>query len=196
MASALSRPVPPFPVARFSVEQYHRMIASGAFHEDDRLELIEGWVVQQMTKGPAHEYAVGQSEDLLRARVPSGWHVRHQAPITLASSEPEPDLAIVRGARGSYRQHHPAPSEIALVVEVSDTSLDTDRVKARTCGAAGIAEYWIVNLVDRCIERYALPDATSESGYASRQVVRAGEAIALRVADQELGSLAVADLLP
>ena len=102
MVSALSNPVPPFPIARFSVEQYHRMIESGAFTEDDRLELIEGWVVQQMAKGPGHEYAVGQGEELLRARIPAGWHVRNQAPITLTSSEPEPDLAIVRGDRGVY----------------------------------------------------------------------------------------------
>jgi Uma2 family endonuclease len=148
MVSVLSHAVPPFPIARFSVEQYHRMIESGAFTEDDHLELIEGWVVQQMAKGPGHEYAVGQGEDLLRARIPAGWHVRNQAPLTLTSSEPEPDLTIVRGDRGVYRQRHPVPSEIALVIEVSDTSLDTDRVKSKTYGSAGIAEYWIINLVD------------------------------------------------
>lgn len=137
MVSALSNAVPPFPIARFSVEQYHRMIESGAFTENDRLELIEGWVVQQMAKGPGHEYAVGQGEDLLRARMPAGWHVRNQAPITLANSEPELDLAIVRGDRGAYRRRHPIPSEVALVVEVSDTTLDTDRVKGKTYGSAG-----------------------------------------------------------
>ena len=105
MVSAPSIAVPPLPIARFSVDQYHRMIESGAFTEDDRLELIEGWVVQQMAKGPGHEYAVGQGEDLLRARVPAGWHVRNQAPITLARSEPEPDLTIVRGDREIGRAH-------------------------------------------------------------------------------------------
>src|SRR5215831_914264 len=118
MVSALVHAAPPLPLARFSVDQYHRMIESGAFTEDDRLELIEGWVVQQMAKGPAHEYSVGQGEDLLRACTPAGWHVRNRAPITLTSSEPEPDLTVVRGDRGVYRQRHPVPSEIALVVEV------------------------------------------------------------------------------
>ena len=146
MVSVPSTAVPPLPIARFSVEQYHRMIESGAFTEDDRLELIEGWVVQQMAKGPGHEYAVGQGEELLRARVPAGWHVRNQAPITLTSSEPEPDLTIVRGDRGAYRRRHPVASEVALVVEVSDTSLDTDRIKGKTYGSAGIAQYWIVDL--------------------------------------------------
>jgi Uma2 family endonuclease len=196
MVSALSNAVPPFPIARFSVEQYHRMIESGAFTEDDRLELIEGWVVQQMAKGPGHEYAVGQGEELLRARIPAGWHVRNQAPITLASSEPEPDLTIVRGDRAAYRQRHPVASEVALVVEVSDTSLTTDRVKGKTYGAAGIAEFWIINLVDRRIEVYTRPDVASELGYASRKMFRDGETIALHLAGQDLGMLAVSALLP
>ena len=199
MVSALSNAVPPFPIARFSVDQYHRMIESGAFTEDNRLELIEGWVVQQMAKGPGHEYAVGQGEDLLRARIPAGWHVHNQAPITQTNSEPEPDLAIVRGDRGVYRRRHPVPSEIALVVEVSETTLDTDRVdriRGRTYGSAGIAEYWIINLVDRCVEVYARPAAASELGYASRKIFRAGETIAVHVAGRDLGTLAVSDLLP
>ena len=196
MVSAPSHAVPPLPIARFSVEQYHRMIESGAFTEDDRLELIDGWVVQQMAKGPGHEYAVGQGEDLLRACVPAGWHVRNQAPITLKSSEPEPDLALVRGDRSAYRQRHPAASEVALVIEVSDTSLDTDRIKGKTYGSAGIAEYWIINLVDRCIEMYARPDPASETGYARRKTFRANEMIAIHIAGQDLGTLAVSALLP
>lgn len=196
MVSALSNPVPPFPIARFSVEQYHRMIESGAFTEDDRLELIEGWVVQQMAKGPGHEYAVGQGEELLRARIPAGWHVRNQAPITLTKSEPEPDLTIVRGDRGAYRQRHPVASEVALVVEVSDTSLTTDRVKGKAYGSAGIAEYWIINLVDRRVEVYASPEAASELGYASRTFFGLSETIALHIAGQHLGTLPVTALLP
>jgi Uma2 family endonuclease len=100
--------------------------------------------------------------------MPAGWHVRNQAPDTLTNSEPEPDLALVRGDRGAHRRRHPIPSEIALVVEVSETTLDTDRFKGRTYGSAGISEYWIINLVDRCVEVYARPDAASELGYASR----------------------------
>ena len=67
------------------------MIESRAFTEDDRLELIDGWVMQPMAEGPGHEYAVGQGQELLRWRVPAGWHVRNQAPTTIARSEPEPD---------------------------------------------------------------------------------------------------------
>jgi Uma2 family endonuclease len=172
------------------------MIESGAFTEDDRLELIEGWVVQQTAKGPGHEYAVGQGEELLRALLPAGWHVRNQAPITLTSSEPEPDLTIVRGDRGAYRRRHPIASDVALIVEVSDTSLDTDRIKGKTYGSAGIALYWIINLVDRCVEVHAQPEPTSATGYAHRKVIRSTETIALHIAGQDLGTLAVAALLP
>jgi len=70
------------------------MIASGAFTEDDGLELIEEWAVRKMAKGRGHELATGSLEDFLRGRLPEGWHVRNQAPITLAPSEPEPDLSI------------------------------------------------------------------------------------------------------
>ena len=188
--------VPPLPAARLSVDQYHRMIESGAFTEDDRLELIEGWVVQQTAKGPGHEYAVGQGEELLRALLPAGWHVRNQAPITLTSSEPEPDLTIVRGERGAYRRRHPIASDVALIVEVSDTSLDTDRIKGKTYGSAGIALYWIINLVDRCVEVHAQPEPTSATGYAHREVIRSTETIALHIAGQDLGTLVVAALLP
>lgn len=196
MGGLPSTAVPPLPLARFSVEQYHRMVESGAFTEDNRLELIEGWVVQQTAKGPGHEYAVGQGEELLRALVPVGWHVRNQAPITLRTSEPEPDLTIVRGDRAVYRRRHPAPSEVALVVEVSDTSLDTDRIKGKTYGTAGITEYWIINLVDRCVEVLTQPDPASETGYARRKIFRANETITFHIADQDLGTLAVAALLP
>src|SRR5262245_33496533 len=123
MAVALPPGSPPLPVARFTVEQYHRMIASGAFTEHDQLELIDGWVVQKMAKGPAHEYSLGQAEALLRERLPPGCHLRNQAPITLARSEPEPDLAVVRGDRGDYRSVHPRASDVLLVIEISDTTL-------------------------------------------------------------------------
>jgi len=199
MASALSeKPVPappPFPIARFSVEQYHRMIESGAFTEDDRLELLEGWVVRKMAKGPAHEYTTGQTDALLRERLPAGWHVRNQAPITLHESEPEPDLSVVRGSRSDYRHQHPRAGDIALVVEVSDTTLTTDRLKSRTYAAEGIPEYWIVNLAERCVEVHRRP-TTSGEGYGDRKVFGQGAEIPFVVDGHDCGRVAIADLLP
>jgi Uma2 family endonuclease len=188
--------VPPLPLARFSVEQYHRMIESGALTEDDRLELIEGWLVRKMAKGPAHEYTTGWLDDFLRQHVHPGWHVRNQAPVTLAASEPEPDLAVVHGGRDAYRDHHPGVGDVALIVEISDTSLDTDRVKARTYGAAGIPEYWIVNLVSRCLEAYTDPSDVGDGGYTTCRVLREGEAVSVVIAGVQCATLPVASLLP
>lgn len=196
MAGAIAAGPPPFPIARFSVEQYHRMIAAGAFTEHDRVELIEGWVVEQMANGPSHELAVGNAEDHLRAHVPPGWHVRNQAPITLARSEPEPDLAVVRGDRQAYRLRHPGAVEVNLVVEVSDTTLATDRLKGATYGHAGIATYWIVNLVDRCVEVYTSPSTAHPQGYAVRELLGPTKGVPLVVGGQTLTTLAVSALLP
>jgi Uma2 family endonuclease len=195
MPGALPFP-PPLPLARFSVEQYHLMIESGAFTEDDGLELIEGWVVRKMAKGPAHEYSTGRIDDFLRQHVPVVWHVRNQAPLTLARSEPEPDLAVVRGGREAYRDRHPGGHDVALVIEVSDTSLSTDRLKARSYGEAGIPIYWIVNLSERCVEVYTNPASGDQEGYRDCRVLHERDDIRLVIEGEEHGSLAVALLLP
>lgn len=190
--------VPPFPIARFSVEQYHRMIESGAFTEHDRLELIDGWVIRKMAKGAAHEFSLGQIEEFIRSHLPSGWHVRNQAPITLARSEPEPDLTVARGRRWDYRDHHPEATEVALVVEVLDTTLATDRLKGRTYAGAGIAEYWIVNLVSRCIEVHRDPISTNdgEAHYREHEMLRDDDEIHLMIDGQRCASTQVRPLLP
>jgi Uma2 family endonuclease len=186
----------PFPIARFSVEQYHRMIESGALGEDDRVELIDGWVVTQMAKGPEHAYSTGQCQELLQRLLPDGWHLRNQEPITLADSEPEPDLGVVRGARQDYRDRHPGPSDVALVIEVSESSLATDRGKARIYARAGIREYWIVNLVDRSLEVHSEPQPGPDASYARCQVLHAGDRAPFAVAGRELGTIDVTLLLP
>jgi Uma2 family endonuclease len=132
---------------------------------------------------------------LLSARVPPTLHVRNQEPITLETSEPEPDIAIVRGAETSYRDRHAHAGEVALAVEVADTSLETDRLKGRVYGRAGIPQYWIINLVDRCIEIYTLPSATVEHGYASREAILEGD-IDVALDGASLASISVADVLP
>jgi Uma2 family endonuclease len=187
---------PPFPIARFSVEQYHRMIESGAFTEHDRIELIDGWVVEKMAKGPAHEYVTGELEELVRGNIPPGWHVRNQAPITLENSEPEPDLAVVRGLRSDYRERHPGPFDVALVVEVSDATLMTDRLKGATYAAAEIPVYWLINLRERCVEVYSQPTAGEMSFYADCQTLRPGDELSLVIDGVDCGAIAVSNLLP
>src|SRR5262249_34402061 len=112
---------------RFSVSEYHHMIASGVFDEDEPLELLEGYVVVKMPRNPPHD---GTSQGLQKRvfrLLPSGWDLRVQSAITLSDSEPEPDLVVVRGDETHYKHRHPGPADIGLIVEVADSSLDRDR---------------------------------------------------------------------
>src|SRR5579872_6769024 len=122
---------PPFPVRRFTVAEYHHMIRTGLLTEDDPVELLEGWLVPKMGCNVPHDLAIERVMETIRALAP-GWRIRGQSAITLADSEPEPDVAVVRGPIPVQATHHPSPSDIALVVEVADSSLlDKARIYAR-----------------------------------------------------------------
>src|SRR5438105_2876312 len=89
--------IPRLPVRRFTVAEYHQMIAAGILGEDDKVELLEGLIVPKMARKPPHDAVLGIADDVIRARLPSAWKVRIQSAITTADSEPEPDIAVVRG---------------------------------------------------------------------------------------------------
>src|SRR5262245_28451011 len=138
---------------RFTVDEYHRLIRGGILTEDDNLELIEGYLVHKMSRSPPHNGTLRKVEKRLSRLLPAGWEVCIQSGITLADSEPEPDLAVVREDPAEYITRHPGPADIGLVIEVADSSLPSDRSdKARIYARAGIAVYWIVNVSDRQIE--------------------------------------------
>lgn len=167
----LQRP-PPLPVRRFTVDEYARLGESCILTEDDAVELLEGWIVPKMVRNPRHDNAVELCDEALRAVVPAAWRVRVQSAIQTSDSQPEPDLAVVRGSARARTGRHPRPDDLALVVEVADTSLDRDRgEKARIYARALIAVYWIVNLVDRQIEVYGDPSGpTAEPCYRRREI--------------------------
>src|SRR4051794_28545335 len=97
---------------RFSVNEYHRLTEIGILTEDDNLELLEGYLVLKMSRNPPHDCSIQLTSDSVRAANPRGWCVRVQSAVTLAESEPEPDITIARGDARSYAAHHPSPSEI------------------------------------------------------------------------------------
>ncbi len=186
---------PPVPVRRFSVDEYHRLIRDGYFDAGERIELLEGWIVPKMTRNPPHDVAIDLAQEALRGLVPGGWRVRGQSAVTTIDSEPEPDLAIVRGRARDYRDRHPGPEDMALVVEVADSSLGRDRgLKLRIYARAGVPVYWIVNLVDQSIEVYTDPDGSGV--YLRRQDYRAGERLPLVLDGREVGPVDPAALLP
>src|SRR5262245_15398572 len=129
---------PELRLRRFTVEEYHRMIAAGVFRSGDPFELLEGRIVVKMTRNPPHELAVSLTEEQLTAHIPAGWFCRIQSAVTTADSEPEPDLVMVRGKRRDYSGGHPRAADTALVVEVAESTLAEDRtLKARIYARAG-----------------------------------------------------------
>jgi Uma2 family endonuclease len=182
---------------RWTLQEYHALAEMGLLTEDDNLELIEGYLVHKMTRKPPHDDVLADLLDWLVKHCPSGWRVRPQCAITLSDSEPEPDFAVVVDGPRRYRQRHPQPEDIGLVIEVSDSSLEIDRTdKARIYARAGLPVYWIVNLVDGQIEVYTTPSGTTQSpAYATRQNFRPGDEVPLILGGTEIARLPVASLL-
>jgi len=133
-----------------------------------------------------------------KAIAPDGWYVDSQEPITLNDSEPEPDIAIVRGDTRDYLDRHPGARDLSLVVEVADSTRERDRtLKQRLYGRAGIPVYWIVNLVERQLEVYSQPvELPSGPLYQQRQDYSLSDAVEVAIGDRTAGSLRVRDLFP
>lgn len=157
-----------------TVEQYHRLGEAGIIPQ--HTELLRGVIVEKMVKSPEHSWLVQRLADWLRASVPAGWHVRQEQPLTLADSEPAPDLAVVAGEAADYRGEH--PSTAALVIEVAIRSESLDREKAQACAAAGVDEFWLVLPHKRAIEALANP---TPAGYAARRLVGEGQELTATV---------------
>jgi Uma2 family endonuclease len=186
--------VPPEPVLPLTIDQYHAMIHAGILESGSPIELLEGWLVTKMTKSPRHRAATRKTRIALERVTPKQWSVDVQEAITTGSSEPEPDVSIVRGDTADLLDRHPGPDEIGLLVEVADTSLDRDRGwKKRIYASAGIPVYWIVNLVDGCVEVYTQPE---RSDYAQRHAFQPGDSIPVILDGKEIGQVAADDLLP
>lgn len=190
--------LPPVPVWRLSVEQYHRMIRFGILTDDDPVELLEGWLITKMPKNPPHRLCTQLTREAIARLLPPNWYVDAQEPITTADSEPEPDVVVVRGERRAYHDHHPREYDVTLVVEVADTTLPRDRtLKKRLYARAGIPTYWIINLVDNQLEVYTEPTGAAEQAdYRQRQDYGAADRVPLVLNGVERGRIAVRDLLP
>lgn len=185
-----------FQPVRLSVARYHELTRAGAFTEHDAVELLDGVVVEKMSKNPAHRLATRKCDLLLSRLCPAGWHVQNQEPITLQNSEPEPDLAIVRGRLEDYADRHPLGHETTLVVEVAETTLVTDRYKAELYAQAKIPVYWLINLVDGCVEvMTGLQSVNDKVAYAERKSFKPGEFLPLVVDGHEIQTIAVSELL-
>jgi len=176
----------------FTVDGYHRLAECGILGEHDRVELIDGQVVEMSPIGPRHAVCVDRLTRLLSRSAARSAVVRVQNPLTLESrAEPQPDVALLRLPIERYAEAHPRPDDVLLVIEVADTSADYDRdVKIPLYARAGIPEAWLVSLPSEGIEVYRKP---SPHGYA--EVRTAGRGDTLTPLFLEAITLAVDDIL-
>jgi Uma2 family endonuclease len=182
---------------RFSVKQYHRLIEEGILTADDRVELLRGWVISKMPLNPPHNIAITRINRRLLPLLPEPWLLQVQGAITLRGSEPEPDFAIVRGPEESYYRRKPAARDLALVIEVADSSLLADRRdKGRLYAQARIPEYWIINLNSSQVEVYLQPRAGRSPGYQQQRQYALDESVPLTLDGQVIAHVPVRELLP
>lgn len=160
----------PYPLRRFTVEEYERIAKAGILTEDDSVELLEGIIVEKMTKNPRHDATIDVLVQLLIRLLPDGWFCRSQNVLITGDSAPEPDVMLVRGSPQSYGTKHPRAENVPWVAEVAETSLAIDRRKRRIYARAGVRHYWIFDLTSDQIEIYTEPDV-ERGEYAHKQLV-------------------------
>ena len=155
MIAMLEQPAIRRQVQPLTVETYHRLSELGLLSE--KVELLRGVIVQELSKSPIHCAVLQRLLRLLRAACEPEYEVRQEQPLTLADSEPEPDIAIVPVSKEDYASHH--PNTALLVVEIAVTSVETDREKGMIFAEAGIPEFWLVLPEKRQVEVYSEPSA-------------------------------------
>jgi Uma2 family endonuclease len=175
---------------RFTRAQYEQMVEVGVFTPEDRLELIDGELIDMAPQKSRHATAVTLLAETLRSVFAGEFTVRIQLPLALDErSEPEPDIAVVPGGPRDYRDAH--PSHAVLVVEVADVSLAYDRTRKLAAYArAGIPEYWILDLNAENLEVCRRPMGEA---YGERRILQAPDRVAPLAGT---GDLTVADILP
>lgn len=142
----------------FDVSEYYRMAEAGIFHEDDRVELIEGEIVKMSPIGSRHAGCLKDMAALFHEQLKRRAVLGVQDPLRIdAQTEPQPDLTILKP--GKYRQRHPGPDDVLLIVEIADSSEAYDRdVKVPLYARSGIPEVWLVRLLADSIRVYKAPE--------------------------------------
>lgn len=183
----------PLEKRRFTVAEYYRMAEAGILSEDERIELLEGEIVEMTPIGSRHAACVISLTRLFSHEAGERALVSVQNPVRLSHySEPQPDLMLLRPRQDHYAAAHPQPQDVLLIVEVAHTSLEIDhRVKIPLYAASGIREVWLVNLEEDVVQTFQEPTA---DGYRETRPYRRGELLA-PAALPEI-EIAVADIIP
>lgn len=177
----------------FSIDEYHRMIDAGVLGPDDRLELLEGEIVEMSPIGSRHAACVNKLNVRFTRLLAGSAIVAIQNPVSISdSSELQPDISVLRLREDFYASAHPGPDDILLIIEVSDTSLDYDRrIKVPLYAMAGIPEVWLIDLEQGTVHVYK--NAT-QGGFASVEIRQSNDRIVSGVLHDV--PVRVTDMLP
>jgi Uma2 family endonuclease len=193
------------PLMPITVNQFQQMIHNGILRDGDPIELIDGLLVRKdrsargenlMGHNPRHALLIKRLQRLLVTPCETaGLHVQVQLPVKLNDiNAPEPDIAVVRGTEEDYADRHPGPADLALVIEVADSSVSTDRsTKQRLYATSGVAQYWLINLPESQVEVYEQPDSTSGK-YAQQTLFKPGQTLVWNLSMTQCLEINVADL--
>ena len=180
---------------RLNVSQYHQMSEAGIFSENDKVELINGEIIEMSPIGRRHTACVNRLNSVFSQLLGKKVIIAVQNPITLNNlSEPQPDIALLKPRADFYESGHPQPQDVFLLIEVADSSLEYDRdVKIPLYASSGITEVWLVDIYEQAIIVYRYP---SENGYSDIQKLSRGEKMSIQafpevnlVVDDILGSI-------
>jgi Uma2 family endonuclease len=163
---------------RFTISQYHQMSEAGILSENDKVELINGEIIQMSPIGRRHTACVNRLNSVFSQLLGKKVIVAVQNPILLNNlSEPEPDIALLKPRTDFYESGHPQPQDIFLLIEVADSSIEYDRdVKIPLYASSGITEVWLVDIYQQVIIVYRYP---TENGYRDIQTLSRGEKLSI-----------------
>ncbi|MEM8640155.1 MAG: Uma2 family endonuclease [Cyanobacteria bacterium P01_G01_bin.54] len=190
--------IPTEPIWRLTVGQYHQMIATGILTADDRVELLDGLLMLKMSKNPPHRLVTKLLRTLLEGLTLEGWYTDSQEPITLESSEPEPDVMVVKGSPRDYSDRHPGGADLGLVVEIADATLKRDKtLKKQLYAQAQIPCYWLISLPERSLTIYTQPMVQEgRSDYQQAKTIDETGVVSVVIAGQEWGAIELRGILP
>jgi Uma2 family endonuclease len=163
----------------FTVDEYYKMAEVGILAPDERVQLIEGEIIEMPPIGPRHAFNVDRLAELLHARLAERARIRSQNPIRLApGAEPEPDVAVVKPHPAQprvYASRHPGPDDALLIIEIADSTLSFDLGdKAAMYANHGVVELWVLDLLD---DRLVVHREPTPSGYVNVRTVTRGESV-------------------
>jgi Uma2 family endonuclease len=188
---------PDFPPHRMTIDRYERLVESGVYGPRDPVFLWQGRLVEKMTEGDRHAFSSSSLVGFMIRLVPDGWAVRPDKPILLADeSVPEPDLTIVRGSLRDYGRRKPGSEDIAIVIEVSDSSLRLDSgAMLKAYAANSILVYWIVNIPVGRVEVFTEPSGPAEvPGYRVRREYGLDDEVPVILDGREVGRISVKEI--